>query len=389
MLAITNGRIIPIARGEITKGTVLIDRGKIRSVGKSVRVPKSAEVIDATGKVVMPGMIDAHTHCGVIVEGAGPAGSDCTDATAPITPQLHVIDAIDPDDPAFRDAREAGITTVGVAPGSGNVISGQIAAVSTDGRTVEDMLLSRNAGLKLAFGENPKNSHGGKGRMPSTRMGIAAVLREALVEAQHYERDRRARKKSFKRNLKNEVLANALSGKLVVRAHSHKTHDILTMLRIAEEFGLRVVIDHATEAHRIADVLANARVPAVVGPTFSTRRKIELRERTLQTPGILAKAGVKVALTTDHSVVPIHLLPVCAAIAVRHGMDPEQALRAVTIHPAEILGIDKQVGSLEAGKRADVVIMSAHPFDFMSRVEKVLIAGQCCATPTYDSSPLR
>jgi len=385
MLAITNGTILTIANGEIDRGTVLIDRGKIRSVGRSVRLPKSADVIDGTGKVVMPGMIDAHTHAGVTVEGAGPAGADSTDMTDPVTPQLHVIDAIDPDDPAFQDAREAGITTVGVAPGSGNVISGQIAAVSTYGRTVEEMLLNGEAGLKVAFGENPKNHHGDKGRMPSTRMGIAAVLREALVEAQHYERDRRARRKSFKRDLKNEVLAKALSGELVVRAHSHRTHDILTVLRVAEEFGLEVVIDHATEAHRIADLLAKARVPAVVGPTFSTRRKIELRERSLQTPAILSKAGVKVALTTDHSVVPIHLLPVCAAIAVRYGMDPEQALRAVTIHPAEILGIDKQGGSLEAGKRADVVILSAHPFDFMSRVEKVFIAGQCCATPTYDS----
>lgn len=380
MKAIINGRVLTISRGEIDKGTVLIDGERIRSVGRSVRVPKRAEVIDAAGRVVMPGMIDAHTHVGVIVEAAGSAGSDANDTAEAVTPELHVIDAIDPEDLAFQDALEAGITAVGVAPGSANVVAGQIAAVSTFGRTVEDMLLNPQAGLKVAFGENPKNVHGGKGRMPSTRMGVAAVLRKALAGAQDYLREKRPRRRTFKRDLGKEVLAQALRGKLVVRAHSHKAHDICTMLRIGKEFGLKVVIDHATEGHKIADLLAAAGVDAVVGPTFSTRRKIELKDRTLQTPGVLARAGVPVSITTDHGVVPIALLPVCAAIAVRHGMDPDDALRSITIHPARVLGIDKQVGSLAAGKRADVVILSGHPFDFMSRVERVFVAGECVVT---------
>ena len=383
MLAVINAHILTITRGEVDKGAVLVERGKIKTVGKRVRVPKSAEVIDAAGKVVMPGMIDCHTHAGVTVEGAGPAGSDCTDGTDPITPHLHVIDAIDPEDLAFRDALEAGITAVGVAPGSGNVIGGQIAAVSTYGKTVDQMLLNPDAGMKAAFGENPKNTHGGKGRMPSTRMGVAAVMRQAFMAAEDYTRERRSRKKGFKRDLRNDALAKVLSRKLVLRAHAHKVNDIMTMLRIAKEFGLKVVIDHATEAHKIADELRDAGVSVVVGPTFSTRRKVELRDRTLQTPGAVAKAGVPVALTTDHSVVPIALLPVCAAIAVRHGMDPDAALRAVTIEPAKILGIDKLAGSIEPGKRGDLVILTGHPFDFMTRVERVFVAGECVAKPEY------
>ena len=380
MLAITNVKIITVTQGIIEEGTVLIEDGKIKAVGQQVAVPADAEVIDGSGKVLSPGLIDAHSHAGLDEEGYGSEGWDYNEATDPATPWLRAIDGINPTEMGLRDAAANGITTVCVVPGSANVIGGEGIIIHTYGSVVDEMVISRDAGLKVAFGENPKRVYKEQKKMPTTRMGTAAILREHLVRAMNYmarlEQGEKDPDKMPERDLRLENLVRVLRREIPLRAHAHRADDIMTALRIADEFNVRIVIEHATEGHKIAEHLARRQVPAVVGPSMTSRSKVELQEQDFSTAAVLNEAGVKVALTLDHPVVPLKYLPVVAALAVRAGLPEEEAWKAITINPAEILGIDHLVGSIEVGKAADLVLWSGDPLDVRSRAEKVLINGR-------------
>jgi imidazolonepropionase-like amidohydrolase len=391
VIAIRGGTVLTPEKS-IDDGIVLIDAGKIVDVGANVEVPGDAEVIDASGQVVMPGMIDAHCHTGVFADGVGWLHADGNEMTDPITPHLRATDAIHPEDLAFKDLREAGVTTINTGPGSGNLIGGQSAAVKTYGRTVDEMLVAFPLGMKMALGENPKRVYGEQKKTPSTRMGNAATLREWLTKAHGYiERGARHEKKladfhagvegatepePFEVDLKLEALARVLRREIPAHIHAHRADDIMTAIRIAEEFDLDLVLIHATEGYKIADILAKKMIPCVPGPILFSRAKVELREMTPKNAGILANAGVKVAIQTDQ-MSAVRYLRLDAAVAVNEGMSEDDALRAITLTPAEILGIDDRVGSLEVGKDADVVILSAHPLDVArGRVQRVLIGGE-------------
>ncbi len=380
MIALKNGKIYTMAGEIIEKGTVLIEHGKIRGVGEDIKVPKGCEVINVKGMVVMPGLIDAHTHVGIYEEGVGEDGEDTNEMTDPVTPELRAIDAINPRDKAFEEARQAGITTIAAGPGSANVIGGQAVALKTYGDIVDDMIIKAPSGLKVAFGENPKRVYGEQRKSPSTRMAIAAILRGALMEAQDYidkmEKGKKDPDKLPDRDLGLEALAKVLKREIPLRAHAHRADDIMTAIRIAREFNVDISIEHCTEGHKIAGRLAKEKIPAVVGPSLIARIKIELNEKSFKTPGELAKAGVKVALMTDHPVIPIQYLPVCAALAVKEGMDEYEALKAITINAAEIIGIQDRVGSIEKGKDADIAVFDGNPIDIKSRPKLVLIDGK-------------
>ncbi|MHB1652828.1 MAG: amidohydrolase [Desulfitobacteriaceae bacterium] len=377
-ILIHNGLIKTMADKEFT-GSILVEGTKIVAMGEDLEVPADAIVIEAEGRWVFPGFIDAHCHVGIGEEIYRIEGDDLNEMTDPVTPEIRAIDGINPEDEGFRDARLGGITTVFTGPGSANVIGGSSLVMKTAGRVVDKMVVRDPAGLKVAFGENPKGVYGEQKKMPMTRMGTAALLRQALVDAQTYqeklEQGKSDSDKKPERELGLDILVKVLEREIPLRAHAHRADDIMTAIRIAREFDVDLVIEHCTEGHKIALELAEAGYPAVVGPSLINRAKVELKEKSFKTPGILARAGVKVAIMTDHSVTPIEQLPLCAALAVKNGMAEEEALKAITIHPAEILGVSERVGSLEVGKDADIVIWSEHPLSLWARPVYVLING--------------
>ncbi|MDQ3405458.1 MAG: amidohydrolase [Actinomycetota bacterium] len=380
-IAVTGGYVVPIEGEPIDGGTVLIEDGKIVAVGPEVDVdiPDDAEIVDASGSWVLPGFVEAHGHVGIWEEGEGWAGQDANEMTDPNTARVRAIDGINPDDEGFRDALSGGVTTIVVKPGSGNVIGGHTVAVKAWGRTVDEMLLRDPVSMKSALGENPKRVYGDRKTMPSTRLGVAAVIREALTKAQDYQ-ERKAHAaeegKPFERDLTHEALVPVLDGDLPWCQHAHRADDIATALRLADEFGYRLVLNHGTEAHLIADLIAERGVPVIVGPLFTTRVKIEVRGRTLRNPGILARAGVTIAITTDHPVIPINFLVHQVTLAVKEGLDEETGMRSITTNPARILGLDDRVGALKPGLDADLVIWSGDPLDVMSRAMRVFIDGR-------------
>jgi len=382
-VAITGGRVVPVTADPVENGTILIEDGKITAVGADLAVPDGAQVIDAAGQWVLPGFIEVHGHVGVHEEAKGWAGSDTNEMTEPVTAQVRALDAINPADLGFRDAISGGVLAVNVNPGSGNPIGGQTVALRCWGRTVDEMLLREPSGLKSALGENPKRVYGEQGKMPSTRLGTAAVIRGAFVSAANYlaKLDAEAAKpeadrKPVDRDLKLEALGRVLRREIPWRQHCHRADDIATALRIAEEFGYDLVIDHGTEAHLVADLLAARNIPVIIGPLFTSRSKVELLNRSLANPGWLARAGVTIAITTDHPVVPIHFLVHQATLAVKEGLDRDTALAALTINPARIAGVDGRLGSIEPGKDADLVLWSGDPLDVFSRAQRALIGGR-------------
>jgi imidazolonepropionase-like amidohydrolase len=388
-LAVVGGRVVPVAGPPFEDGVVLIAGGRIEAVGRDVRVPEAAERVDAAGKVVLPGLVDAHTHLGVHEEAEGWAGQDTNEMTDPVTPHVRALDAINPADLGFADAVAGGVLTVNVNPGSGNPIGGQSAAIRSAGGTVDEMVLRAPSGLKSALGENPKRVYGDRQQLPSTRLGTAAVIRDALVKARNYldKLERGDDDGPPERDLRWEALGLVLTGEIPWRQHCHRADDIATALRLADEFGYRLVVDHGTEAVALADRLAERGVPVLIGPLLTSRSKVELRNRSLANPGRLAAAGVELGIITDHPVVPIHLLHVQAALAVREGLDPAAALRAVTLTPARVLGLDDRLGSLEPGKDATLCVWSGDPLDARSRVETAWIEGRQVFGSDPDNPP--
>jgi len=383
-MAIVGGMVVPIVGPAIPGGTVLIENGRIAAVGAAdaVTVPDGAQMVDASHAWVLPGFIDAHAHVGVSEEAEGWAGQDTNEMTEPVTAQVRAIDAINPADLGFRDAISGGVLAVNVNPGSGNPIGGQTVALKCWGRTVDKMALRHPSGMKSALGENPKRVYGEQKKTPSTRLGTAAVIRGALVAAANYleridaeQRKPDAERKPVERDLKLEALGLVLRKQIPWRQHCHRADDIATAIRIADEFGYDLVIDHGTEAHLLADIIAARGIPVIIGPLLTSRSKVELRNRSLANPGRLAKAGVTIAITTDHPVVPVNLLVHQAALAVKDGLDRETALQALTINPARIAGVDDKLGSIEPGKDADLVIWSGDPLDVLSRAVRVFVDG--------------
>lgn len=377
MLALTNGRIITMSGQDYDRGTVLIHDGKIMAVGDDIAIPEGTEVIDVQGQWILPGLIDAHCHVGIYEEIYRIEGNDANEYSNPLTPELRALDGINPFDQGFRDAVEGGVTTVGVCPGSANVIGGACTAIKTAGSVVDQMVIKEITGMKVAFGENPKRVYGEQKKMPMTRMAVAAMLRKSLLQAKEYlNKKSRPQTDPPEMDLGLEQFSLVLENKIPLRAHAHRADDIMTALRIAQEFKIPVVVEHCTEGHLIVEELKAAQVPVVIGPSLTSRAKVELKGRTFKTPGVLSQAGVKVALCTDHPEVPIQYLSLCAALAVREGMKEEDALKAITIHAAEILGVEDRVGSLEPGKDADVIVVDGPILEVKSRMKRVFINGK-------------
>jgi imidazolonepropionase-like amidohydrolase len=379
--AIIGGYVVPVDRDPIDGGTVLISDGKIVAVGTEadVDVPDEVTLVDASGSWVLPGFIDAHAHLGVHEDGEGWSGNDTNEMTDPNGARFRAIDAIDPYDIAFDDALAGGVTSVVIKPGSGNPIGGQTVGVKTWGRNGFDIVFAEDVSVKSALGENPKRVYGEKDKTPSTRLGVAAVLREAFTKARNYAAQRdhaRGEGEPFDVDLTLETLAKVLDGELYWDQHVHRADDIVTAIRVAEEFGYKLVINHGTEGHLIADLIAERDVPVILGPLFTSRVKVEVRNRTLRSAGILARAGVTLAITTDHPVVPINFLVYQAALAVKDGLDADTALRALTVNPAAILGLQDRIGALKPGLDADVAIWSGDPLDVMNRATRVFVRGR-------------
>ena len=362
MLLIKNGYIKTMAGAELENGAVLIgDNGKILKVGINLPAPEGCAVIDAEGKLVTPGLVEAHCHIGLHNEAVGWEGMDYNEGIDPITPQMRAIDSIWPMDESFELARKGGVTTCCTGPGSANVLGGTFVAIKTAGKRVDDMIVKYPIAMKCAFGENPKRFYGQqKKSAPHTRMGTAALLRETLFKAKAYMVEKDGGKEP-KFDMKLEAMLPVMRGEIPLKAHAHRSDDIFTSIRIAKEFGLKLTLDHCTDGAVIAEELAAEGYPAFVGPSLGSKTKIELQSKSFEAPGILHRAGVKVSIITDAPVIPQQYLSMCAGQAVQAGLPMEEGWRAVTINPAESVGIADRVGSLEVGKDGDVVIWSADP----------------------------
>ena len=362
MILIQNGYIKPMVGADMENGCLLIgDDGKILAVGKALEAPAGAQIIDAGGRLVTPGCVEAHCHIGLDNEGMGWEGHDYNEIVDPITPQMRAIDSIYPQDEAFENAIRGGVTSACTGPGSANVVGGTFAAIKLTGKRVDKMLIKEAVAMKCAFGENPKRCYGQNGKKsPMTRMGTAALLRELLFKTRRYLQDKEEGKNPGC-DMKLEAMIPVIKGELPLKAHAHRADDILTAIRIAKEFGVKLTLDHCTDGAVIADELAEEGYAAFVGPTLGNKSKIELRSKSFTTPAALHDAGVKVSIITDAPVIPLQNLPLCAGLAADAGLPYEEAWKAITINPAVSTGIGDRVGSLEPGKDADIVIWTADP----------------------------
>ena len=377
MICIKNGTLHTAVSKETFIADILIDGGKIVKIGKDLSAD-GAEVIDAAGLHVYPGFVEAHCHIGLDGYGIGYEGHDYNELNDPVTPQVQAIDGINPFDPCMKMAAKAGVTCFATGPGSSNSIGGTFAAIKPVGTRVDNMIVKFPIAMKCAFGENPKRCYQKQGI--SSRMTNAAKIREALNKAKVYKAKIEAAGDDASKlpayDQKSEALIPVLNHEIPLKAHAHQANDIFTAIRIAKEFGVGLTLEHVTEGHMIVDELAKENLPLAVGPTFGHASKFELQNKTWETPGILAKAGCHVSIITDAPVTPLHYLPLCAGLAIKAGMDEYEALRAVTINPAEHIGIADRVGSLEEGKDADVVIVDGYPFDVTGVIQHVLINGE-------------
>ena len=362
MLFIKNAYIKTMAGEDLPNGCILVDdAGKIAQVGLELTAPEGATVIDAEGRLLTPGCIDAHCHIGLDNEATGWEGKDYNEMVDPITPQMRAIDSINPMDESFPNALQGGVTSACTGPGSANVVGGTFAAIKLHGKRVDNMIIKEPVAMKCAFGENPKRCYGQSGKKaPMTRMGTASLLRELLMKTQRYMQDKENDKNpAF--NMKLEAMIPVLKKEIPLKAHAHRADDIFTSIRIAREFDVDITLDHCTDGALIADELAKEGLWAFVGPSLGSKSKIELAHKSFTTPAVLHEAGVKTCIITDAPVIPLQYLPMCAGLAVNAGLDAEVAWKAITINPAQAIGIADRVGSLEVGKDADMVIWTADP----------------------------
>ncbi|HHY83586.1 MAG TPA: amidohydrolase [Clostridiales bacterium] len=374
---IIGGTIYPICSPVLEEGFIIIKNGKIMDMGEGRPDPgllQGKQVQDCRGKHILPGFIDAHTHLGILEEKMGAIGKDNNETSIPAAPHLRALDGVNPNDAGFLDALHAGVTTVMTGPGSKNPIGGLNLAVKTYGTVIDKMVVKNPTGLKLALGENPITAHGSSNHMPVTRMGTVALIREMFCRAQDYGRLKESGKIKY-RDLAMEAVLTALNREIPIRVHVHRADDIVTAIRIAGEFNLRLVIEHGTEGYLIKDYLKEKNVAVAIGPMLTPRDKMELRNRSYDTARELAEAGVKIALITDHPYNSIEHLRLAAIIAHQEGLNEKVVLEAITINPAGILNINNRVGSLEKGKDADIVILNGHPLDMDSKVEYVYVNG--------------
>lgn len=366
-ILIKQARVYPISSTVLPSADVLVKDGLIHKVSPSIPEEPDMTVIDGKGHHLLPGLIDAHTHVGLYDEGTGWAGNDANETVEALTPHVRAIDGVNPLDVGFRDAIAFGVTSVQVMPGSANIIGGTTTVLKTHGKNVEKMIVRETAGLKIALGENPKRVHSHSNNDSITRMGIMGLLREAFYHASRSDR---------KEHPRIAPIIAALNREIPVRIHAHRADDILTAVRFAREFDLDLRIEHCTEGHLIADELSGQNLKVSVGPTMTRRSKIELKNKTWATYGILNNHGIEVSIVTDHPYVPIQYLNVCAALAVREGLSEEKALEGITLNPAKSLGVDHRIGSIEVGKDADLVLWSHHPFHFEARPILTMIDGK-------------
>ena len=381
-MLIFNGVVHPVDAPVIPNGYVELEGGKIKGVGPREALPKGCEgpSLDVKGGHIVPGFVDAHCHLGLFGDALKFEGDDGNEATNPCTTNVRAIEGVNPLDRCFQEAREGGVTTVLTGPGSANPISGQGIVIKTLGAWVDQMVLKAPATMKMALGENPKTVYNGRKETPTTRMGTASVIRTELARALEYmdrqdKADTEAGTNAPGYDPRLEALIPVLRGELPVHIHAHRADDIATAVRICREYGLQFVVVHGTEGYRVTELLAAEGVGVITGPILTDRSKPELAGLTIENPARLAKAGVEIAICTDHPVTPIQYLPLCAAIAVRGGLEPEEALRAITLGGARLAGVAHRVGSLTPGKDADVVVTSGHPLEWTGSVEHVFING--------------
>ena len=381
-MLIINGKILTMEEKPIDNGFVRIKKNLIEETGEmsALKNTKNEKILDVHGAWVMPGLIESHAHIGITEEKWGVIGDDSNEQTNPSTATLRAIDGINPMDPAFHDAIEAGITSVMAGPGSANVIGGQFVFMKTQGRCIDNMIVKFPAALKVAFGENPKTTYGDQNVYPSTRMGIAAMLRNTLHQAVQYKKDKESGNITAE-NFEMEPWIPVLNKEIPLKAHAHRADDILTVIRIAREFDVDITIDHGTESHLIVDEIKKSGFPVIAGTDLTSRSKLEVQYMDFKTSGILQKAGILFSITTDHPVALIQYLPLCAGLAVKHGLPMEEGLKALTIYPARICRVDDRVGSLKRGKDADIAIFSGNPMEIFTKTLYTIIDGEII----YDS----
>jgi len=372
MILIKDINILPVSSSPL-RGNVLIDGGKISEISTSPINVEDCIIIECTDKTLTPGFIDIHTHQGLLQAETGPDGIDLNEKGNPVTPHLRALDGINPYDKGIEEAPSGGVTAINTSPGSMNVFPGMTALIKTTGTVADEMALKPISSLKISLGENPKHMYGKKGKSPSTRMGTAAILREWFYMGQAYLENRKNGKAEI--NLKLEAISKALTGEIPVHAHCHRSDDIVTAIRIAEEFSLNLLIVHGTEGHLILDYLKEKNYPIAVGPSFVYRNKPELKEMSFATPGILSRAGIKTCLISD-TYPSLKYFQSILCTAIKEGMDMEEALKAVTLNPAEILGVSDRIGSIEKGKDADLIIWNGDPRDYSTTLKTTIIGGE-------------
>ena len=381
MLCIKNGTLHTASNADARMRTfsadILIDAGKIQEIGINLSTPDGCDVMDATGLHIFPGFVEAHCHTGLDGTAIGYEGHDYNELNDPVTPQLRAVDGINPLDPAFKEAALAGVTCIATGPGSSNAIGGSFAVIKTVGRRADDMIVKAPAAMKCAFGENPKRCY--KDHGISSRMTNAALIRQVLNKALQYQAKKEAAGDDASKmpayDDKCEALLPVLNHEIPLKAHAHQANDFFTALRIAKEFGLDITLDHVTEGHLVADILAQEKVPLAVGPSFGHASKFELQNKSWTTPDVLTKAGCRVSIITDAPVTPLHYLPLCAGLAHKAGLSENDALLSITLNPARHLGVDDRVGTLEEGKDADLVITDGSPLSMETKVHAVYIDG--------------
>jgi len=383
---IKNANIITMEKDDFENGYAIISEGKFLEVGNmqdlKIKESEFSSVYDAKGDMLLPGFIDAHCHIGLFEEGVGDIGMDGNEDTSPVTPQLRAIDAINPFDSAFLDATKGGVTTVVTGPGSANVIGGQFAAIKTYGRCIDDMIIKQPVAMKAALGENPTSVYSARKEAPVTRMATAAILREALFTASEYNEKIKVYKENPDENekpdfdFKAESLLPVLNGEIPMKVHAHRADDICTAIRIAEEFNIRITLEHCTEGHLIYDIIKRKNIPVMLGPTLSSKSKLELKNLSFDIYKCFEKEGIDFAIITDHPEITIDNLYLCASLAVRSGLSKETAMRAITINAALATDISERVGSMKKGKDADFVIVSGELFSLDSKIKKVFIGGK-------------